>query len=173
MLTNCIFSGNSAANGGGIRTYSSNAALTNCTFSGNWADYGGGIYNYEGSPTLTNCILWGDTPQEIYVSSGTPVVTYSDVQGGWSGDGGNNIEVDPCFADPNGDYHLKSQAGRWKPSFYTKLDPTGDDFVSLLDCAAFASYWQQQGHAIPADFDNSGVVDFSDLASLEPGYLMM
>lgn len=28
-----------------------------------------------------------------------------------------NISVDPCFADPcNGDYHLKSEAGRWDPS---------------------------------------------------------
>lgn len=44
--------------------------------------------------------------------SGTPVVTYSDVQGGWSGEG--NIDTDPLFADAaNGDYHLKSQAGRW------------------------------------------------------------
>ncbi len=64
---------------------------------------------------LTNCILWGDTPDEIYIFSGTPVVTYSDVQGGWAGE--SNIDADPLFADPdNGDYHLKSQAGRWEPS---------------------------------------------------------
>ncbi|MHC4568751.1 MAG: hypothetical protein ACYTE3_23695, partial [Planctomycetota bacterium] len=40
--------------------------------------------------------------------------TYSNVQGGWSDEG--NIDVDALFADPaNGDYHLKSQAGRWCP----------------------------------------------------------
>ena len=117
MLTNCIFSGNLAPYGGGMRTYYSDSVLTNCTFSSNSATLGGGVYNNGGNPTLTNCILWGDTPEEIYVSSGTPVVTYSDVQGGWSGSGNNNIAVDPCFADPcSGDYHLKSQAGRWDPN---------------------------------------------------------
>jgi len=40
------------------------------------------------------------------------VVVYSNVEEGWPGEG--NIDADPCFADPNtGDYHLKSQAGRW------------------------------------------------------------
>ena len=64
------------------------------------------------------------------------MITYSDVQGGWPGEG--NIDAAPCFAAPglwvdatsagtivppgyanavwvNGDYHLKSQAGRWEP----------------------------------------------------------
>ncbi len=69
------------------------------------------MYNYDNSsPTLTNCILWGDSPAEIY--GDTPTVTYSDVGGGWPGLG--NIDADPCFVDANnGDYHLKSQAGRW------------------------------------------------------------
>jgi hypothetical protein len=52
--------------------------------------------------------------EEITTGSWTwiTVVTYSDVKGGWPGLG--NIDSDPCFADPcNGDYHLKSQAGRW------------------------------------------------------------
>ena len=64
-------------------------------------------------------------------------IEYSDVQSGWPGEG--NIDADPCFAaagywvdaanpdipaepdDPNpawvnGDYHLKSQTGRWDPN---------------------------------------------------------
>jgi hypothetical protein len=37
------------------------------------------------------------------------------VQNGWSGRG--NLNSDPLFADPeNGDFHLKSQAGRWEPN---------------------------------------------------------
>jgi hypothetical protein len=70
------------------------------------------------------------------------VVRYCDVEGGWPGAG--NIDADPCFAAPghwvdaanpkiivdathtnaawvDGDYHLKSQAGRW--------DPAGQDWV--------------------------------------------
>ncbi|MHC4646484.1 MAG: hypothetical protein ACYTBJ_13365 [Planctomycetota bacterium] len=39
-------------------------------------------------------------------------VNYSNVLGGWTGAG--NISVDPCFVAPNnGDFHLKSQLGRW------------------------------------------------------------
>jgi len=126
-LANCTFSGNSAENGdgGGMYNWYSNATLTNCTFSGNIvAVGGGGMYNYSGSPTvtnctftgnsaghygggvaeilshsrLTNCILWRDTPDEIYVYGRVPVVTYSDVQGGWMGEG--NIDADPCFVEP-------------------------------------------------------------------------
>jgi hypothetical protein len=42
-------------------------------------------------------------------------VTYSDIQGFATNDG--NIDADPLFADPvTGDYHLKSQAGRWDPA---------------------------------------------------------
>jgi len=42
------------------------------------------------------------------------IIGHSDVQGNWPGSG--NIDADPCFADPSsGDYHLKSQAGRWEP----------------------------------------------------------
>ncbi|MHC4708055.1 MAG: PGF-pre-PGF domain-containing protein, partial [Planctomycetota bacterium] len=38
--------------------------------------------------------------------------TFSDIQGGWEGEG--NIDADPLFADPDkGDYHLKSEYGRW------------------------------------------------------------
>jgi probable HAF family extracellular repeat protein len=134
VLINCMFISNSADKGGGIYN-SSNPTLFNCTFSENSAETdGGGIYTWDNNPTLTNCILWGDTPDEIYVSSGTPVVTYSDVQGGFIGVG--NINANPCFVSPgywvdandpnmvvepndpnavwvNGDYHLKSGGWRW------------------------------------------------------------
>jgi hypothetical protein len=87
----------------------------NCTFIGNSSTYGGGIFNLSSHSNLNNCILWGNTPEQIYVDGGVPMVTYSDVQGGWSGQG--NIEADPCFADPDAnDFHVKSQAGRWDPN---------------------------------------------------------
>jgi predicted outer membrane repeat protein len=104
-LTNCLFRGNSASNGGGMRNSQSTPTLTNCTFSENSAMAGGGMYNRYSSPNVINCILWGDTPEEI--KGGTPVVTYSDVQGGWPGAG--NIDADPLFVDAaNGDYHLQA-----------------------------------------------------------------
>ena len=108
-LTNCTFSGNSAeARGGGMYNSDSSPTLTNCTFSDNSASNGGGMYNIAGSsPTLTNCILWGDTPDEIYnyEPESSPVVTHSDIQSGYPGEG--NIDAYPFFVDAaNGDFHL-------------------------------------------------------------------
>jgi len=110
-VTSCTFSGNSADSyGGGMNNTGSSPMLTNCTFSGNSAGmYGGALYNGNlSSPTLTNCILWGDTASsspEIRDASGTSTVTYSNVQGGFTGDG--NINADPLFVDDgNGDYRL-------------------------------------------------------------------
>ena len=76
--------------------------------TGNQADdKGGGIYCKEGSDAvITNCILWGNTATtgaQIHTASSSPVVSYSDVQGGWSGTG--NINANPAFADA---YHLQS-----------------------------------------------------------------
>jgi predicted outer membrane repeat protein len=132
-LANCIFIANTARYGGGMYSDQSGPTLTNCTFSGNSAtEDGGAMYiGEDASATLTNCILWADMPQEIHMHllSGVSVATYSNIQGGWPGV--TNTTVDPCFADPgywdangtpeepnddfwvDGDYHLKSQAGRW------------------------------------------------------------
>jgi parallel beta-helix repeat protein len=103
-LTNCTFSRNSARRGGGMYNgYESSPILTNCTITDNSAESGGGMYNSNSNPTITNCILWRDIPDEISGWSTSPVVTYSDVQGTWPGEG--NIDADPCFAFPN-NYHL-------------------------------------------------------------------
>jgi predicted outer membrane repeat protein len=108
-LTNVIFSGNSASDGGGVFSDGSIAVtLTNVTFSANSATNRGGMFSQDCSPALTNCILWGDSGGEIGRSgSGAPTVTYSIVQGGWSGAGGNNLDTNPQFADAAaGDLHL-------------------------------------------------------------------
>jgi hypothetical protein len=68
--------------------------------------------DYCSSIRLVNTIFWNDMPDEISYRPTPVTVTYSDIQGGWPGEG--NIDIDPLFADPyNGDFHLKSQAGRW------------------------------------------------------------
>jgi hypothetical protein len=149
-VANCVFSGNCAGQGGAIATYSGDATVINCTFSNNWASRGGAIFD---RCAVSNCILWGDQPDEIgwYEYSkyhSMPVVTWSDVAGGWPGEG--NLDVDPCFvevnywADPNntaapvdanhpnavrmeGDYHLKSQGGRFDPNIQSWVQ---DDITS-------------------------------------------
>jgi len=119
-MDNCTFAGNSAnRSGGGLRAYSwSTTEMENCTFVGNSAPDGKALacdsfsQKYPNNLQLTDCILW-DGEGEIWNNDGSTVtVTYSDVQEGWLGEG--NIDADPCFANPDsGDYHLKSQAGRW------------------------------------------------------------
>jgi len=112
-INHCIFRGNSASFlGGAVYVVGSDVVLRNCTFSGNTAAFGGGaVCQASGTMTLVNCILWKDSPDEIS-SFAERHVRYCDVQGGFAGEG--NINADPLFADPaSGDYHLKSQAGRW------------------------------------------------------------
>ncbi|MHC5097964.1 MAG: choice-of-anchor Q domain-containing protein, partial [Planctomycetota bacterium] len=56
-------------------------------------------------------ILWDNIPNEVYTWNHTPSVSYSDVKGGWSGAGGNNIDVDPNFVDPvAGDFRLRANS---------------------------------------------------------------
>ena len=108
---NCTISRNVANYGGGLyyvyEQYSWETDLTNCTISGNIArsGSGGGVYSNGYNPQLTNCILWGDTTQEVYPTNGSATLRYCDVQGGWTGPGTNNINVDPGFAFAD-DFHL-------------------------------------------------------------------
>ena len=83
--------------------------IINNTISSNGGTKGGGIYVGDYSaPTMLNTIIWGNGTQEIeleHATKGTIYVTYSDVKGGWPGEG--NIDADPLFVDPDsGDYHL-------------------------------------------------------------------
>ncbi len=96
-LTNVTFYNNSAGEyGGGIcNTFSSGPTLTNVTFTGNRAPHGSGICNVGGSFTLVNGIVWGNTPRQdqVYNDNVTPVINYSDIEGGFPGAG--NLDLDP------------------------------------------------------------------------------
>jgi parallel beta-helix repeat protein/predicted outer membrane repeat protein len=115
LIINSIISNNFAhKNGGGIfATSEGDANIINCAFNGNKAkEYGGAISCYTEylNTNIVNSILWGDTASlgsnEI---RGNPTVTYSDIQGGWTGTGNNNINTDPFWVNPTGgDYHLQS-----------------------------------------------------------------
>ena len=96
-MTNCVISNNE---GGGFCVasgYENYPSLTNCTICGNMSSFGAGV---SGCSTVTNCIIWGNSPEQIaeYWRSPAPSVSYSDVQGGYPGQG--NIEQSPEFAFP-------------------------------------------------------------------------
>ena len=109
IVTNCTFTGNSAGNGGGLLNSGSNPTVSNCIFTANLADLGGGICNVFDSPTVSNCIIWDNNApsggDEIFNISSTPVISYCDIKGGYSG-GTNIIDTDPMFVDPNGDDNI-------------------------------------------------------------------
>ena len=112
-FSNCSFWGNNANLGGAIFNDGSAATLVNCTLSGNSASSGGGGLSNDGNGTLTivNSILWGDkhgeSADEIDNTGGTVTVTYSDIQGGYSGTG--NLDSDPKFVDAaNGNLRLRT-----------------------------------------------------------------
>ena len=135
-LENVSISGNSVAWwGGGISCSGvSNPSLENVTISDNIANItGGGIYCRQSNPIITNSILWNDFQQEIYYEFGMVVVTYSDIEGGWTGEG--NIDSDPLFEDPfNGNYHLTENSPCIDAGDPTSpLDPDG----TISDMGAF------------------------------------
>ena len=101
VFINCVFSRNAADTGGGAFASFQNQFI-NCSFSNN---SGRGItIDWNADCRIDNCILWGNTPEQIGGDCGAgdeSIVSYSDVQGGWYGEG--NIDADPLFVQPMAD----------------------------------------------------------------------
>ncbi len=189
-VTNCIFSGNSAEWGGGMQNLTeSSPTVINCSFSGNSAGYGGGMHNEQSSPTITNCIFWDNDAvrdgNEIYNwGDSDPNFSYCDIEdSNGSGDnwhlklgidGGENIDEDPLFYDPNdpNDYHLGPNSPCIDAGTNTPIgglpttDIDGEDRVidgdgdgnSIVDMGADEYDYRD------ADFNNDGTVNFIDYA---------
>lgn len=141
-FNHCIFTGNKSlgdySSAGAVYGFVT-LAFNNCTFSNNWVDSGQAI-NCDGVTYVNNCIFW-EPKDQLSMHEHSIVlmfVDYSDIQGGWTWPGKGIIDADPCFVDPgywanaddpnvtaepndpnavwfDGDYHLKSQDGRWDP----------------------------------------------------------
>jgi len=117
-VINCIITGNRATgNGGGIYFGNiENVSVINTTIAGNNAASGGGVYKYSGAaPVFANTIIYGNSSGITNNVGDMPVVTYSNVQEGYTGDG--NTSGDPLFVSlpaygdvpfTSGDYHLQA-----------------------------------------------------------------
>ena len=191
-LTNCIFSGNSAEEGGGMANhFDSRAQMVNCTFAGNSATKGRAVsfdsdeppHEHPSDAELRNCILW-DGGDEIFNGDGSEInIAYSDVQDGWSGEG--NIDADPCFVDPNsGDYHLRSERGRYWPEHDVWVldkvtspcidagdpydDPSAEPMPNgdLVNMGAYGgtSYASMSEWALRGDINHDGIVNMIDFS---------
>jgi hypothetical protein len=107
-FTNCLFHDNIAGDGGAFGRQSGTATFVNCTIAYNKAEFGtgGGIVDDEGAVTVQNSIIWANTSARgnAQVSNGSyaaSAITYTDVQGGFTGTG--NINSDPSFTNPGSD----------------------------------------------------------------------
>ncbi len=103
LINNIIRDNTNADYGGGIyisgQSGSGNRPLFfNNTIVNNSGSFGGSVYSKNSHPIFINSILWNNG-NEIYTNGGDVLVYYSDVEGGWSGTGLNNINVDPLFVD--------------------------------------------------------------------------
>ncbi|GAH15927.1 unnamed protein product, partial [marine sediment metagenome] len=101
-----MFSGGTTASAAnGLAIYNNNGVVdvTNSTFANHLGDPTDSVVyshmQYGGSTTITNSILWNDNVAEIggVDGVGTVTVSYSDVQGGYTGTG--NINRDPLFVN--------------------------------------------------------------------------
>jgi len=159
-LENNIFAGNTAIFGGavyvsGTPQSGTDLDIINNTIVNNHASSTGGGIDVSGVQAIVvNSILWGNTPNQIGPGGGGSIeIRYSDIQGGWSGDG--NIDVDPLFVDiANGDFHLQDISpcigagvdsieigGTWYFSPVTDLDgnPRPNPPGSIPDMGAYES----------------------------------
>ncbi len=126
QIMGCLFAGGSAQRGAGLFTYSPGVLITNCTFGENTAAVGGSaIYAYAGGPpiALANSVLWGDLGTEIAYQGTKPVAVYSDIQGGWSGEG--NILVPPAFAGGASGVWTATSGYNWRSYQVTFADDNG------------------------------------------------
>ena len=109
-LTNCLFVGNWADKiGAAVYSFNNTSQFTNCTFADNIAPNGSSlacehVFVGPSDINITNCIFWDDGDEIWNNDNSIITITYSDVQGGWPGEG--NIDADPCFVEP----------GYWDPN---------------------------------------------------------
>ncbi len=182
-IRHCTFRGNTADAGGGIYHDGGVSEVRTCTLIDNTAINGKALAcaistDEPNDLLVTNSILWNGGDEVWHDDKAVFSVTYCDVQGGWSGVGVGvgvgvgNIDVDPCFVDAaNGDYHLKSQAGRWDSQTYRNADFQDDGIVNLTDFAELSRYWLIVDDDLPCDLDRSGIVDVGDLDLFIEQYL--
>ena len=185
VVTDSLFNGNAATGTGNswggamYNDFDSSPAVTNCTIVANTADHGGGLSNENilGSPTVMSCIVWGNSPEQITDDDLTPsTVSYSNVQGGWFGEGTQNIDADPSFADPEADDYRLQPGSRCIDA--GDPDLPADAGLTDLDGNPRVVDGDQNGQAVVdigayevqipclGDIDRDGTVTDTDLSTL-------
>ena len=138
-----VFDNYASGNIGGIDVMNTSATMNNVTVSRNTSGGGGGVGITNANVDITNSIVWENTGNEVWVYSGSATVTYSDIEGGYDGEG--NIDADPLFTDANnGDYTLQAPDSPCIDAGTADLDGNGTEDItdyngSAPDMGAFES----------------------------------
>ena len=138
-LRNDLISGNHAQIGAGIYSTNVDFRFYNITVTGNAASLmGGGMICYSGRMYGQNGIVWDNMSEQypdIYLEGQDWTnITYSNIEGGWQGNG--NLNIYPLFRNPEeGDFHLMAVA--CGDSLDSPLIDMGTPYLqdSLLDCS--------------------------------------
>ncbi|MEZ5082972.1 MAG: T9SS type A sorting domain-containing protein [Bacteroidales bacterium] len=111
--------------GGGIDCYNltTQSNIENSTIAYNSHE---GLNFEDGTNNVINTIVWGNNSSQI---SGSAIVTYSDIQDGFSGDG--NINLNPIF-NSDTDLHIVPgspcvDAGNPDPIYYDECFPPSQE----------------------------------------------
>ena len=159
IINSLIVNNEARVVGGGISDFGAGTVtIINSTITGNVAPTGAGIFG--STVNMTNSIVWGNHGnQEI---SGAATVTYSDVRGGFAGEG--NLNVPPGFVDAaNDDYHLRADSpliDAADPAFVPdegQVDADGDPRLVAAAVDVGADEFRR-----PADVDADGTVEITD-----------
>jgi hypothetical protein len=110
-LINVLITGNETTSGNAnvLTVDESDVTIINSTMADNNPQGAQAVLMWSGNLTITNSIMWNNA-LNLQADPPCPTcfsVTYSDIQGGWSGTG--NIDTDPRFVDvASGDYDLSA-----------------------------------------------------------------
>jgi len=108
-LTNVLIAGNQSSSQNANVCANSNTDFTvmNSTIANNNLGGAQAILLWSGALTMTNSIMWNNALniQTDSCTDCTVFVTYSDIQGGWTGTG--NVDLDPLLLNSS-DYHLRA-----------------------------------------------------------------
>ena len=168
----------------GIFIVGSSPTIINVTVVNN--KYGAEAYA-GAQPNISNSIFWHNRGDDLFGCQ----ARYCCIERG--GEGQGNISLDPIFADPeNGDYHLRSQRGRYWPEHDVWVldkvtspcidsgDPTADYSnepipngsrinMGAYGETAYASL--SETPCLECDTNHDGVVDMMDYALLAENWL--
>jgi hypothetical protein len=93
VIMNTIFQGNNSGGGSAVSVYQASATFINCTFIGNTSSQS--VIAGTSYTSIIDSIVWNNYPGSI-----DSIVTHSNVEGGYPGDG--NIDSTPLFLNtPN------------------------------------------------------------------------